>query len=196
MRFSEISRGNIFFSLFLVIFVCLLVSLFIYKSSIVNQFKDKKKASIKSSSVLTFIYLLSFFQYLFLFYIGSIICMSIRYFIFHENDLTTPFPVRSRTLLDDAVMSKSGIFPTSAVISLFLAIIVFIINYSKLNNEERSNESRLQMLFATLPLGPTAFLFGDEYNELVNEIYFKKDNIEQKTTPTQAPTNAPTTSTV
>ena len=60
--------------------------------------------------------------------------------------------------------------------------------------EERSNESRLQLLFATLPLGPTAFLFGDEYNTLVNEIYFKKDNIEQKnkTTPTQASTQAPT----
>ena len=167
MNFNEISRGNIFFFSFLFTFILLLISLFIFKSSIVGDFKDKIKASNKSS-VLTFIYLLSFFQYLF-----------------------TPFPVRSRSFLDDTLMSKSGILPTSAVISIFLALIVFLMNYIKLNIEERSNESKLQMLFATLPLGPTAFLFGNEYKTLVNEIYYKKDNSQQKPVPINTEENVP-----
>ena len=88
-------------------------------------------------------------------------------------------------------MSKSGILPTSAVISIFLALIVFLMNYIKLNIEERSNESKLQMLFATLPLGPTAFLFGNEYKTLVNEIYYKKDNSQQKPVPINTEENVP-----
>ena len=68
--------------------------------------------------------------------------MSLRLFIFHENDIKTRFPVGERTFLDDTLMTRSGILPTCAVISLFLSVIVLIINLIRFGviEEEKTKE--------------------------------------------------------
>jgi len=178
MALSDTSRGNIFLIIFSVIFGLSIGSLFIVESSIKNDFKMINLTDSKAKTS-TFIYLLSFVQYLFLFYIGAIICMSLRLFVFHENDIKTRFPVGERTVLDDTLMTRSGILPTCAVISLFLSIIVLIINLIRfgLIEEEKMKGKHIPKLFALLPLGPCAFLFSEQYKDLVNEKYFEINQI-------------------
>lgn len=174
MALSEISRGNIFFIIFSIIFGLSIGSLFIVESKFRDDFKTINLTDSKAKTT-TFIYLLSFVQYLFLFYIGAIICMSLRLFVFHENDIKTRFPVGERTFLDDTLMTRSGILPTCAVISLFLSVIVLIINLIRFGviEEEKTKGKHIPKLFALLPLGPCAFLFGEKYKNLVNEKYFE-----------------------
>ena len=180
MTLAEISRGNIFLIIFLIIFVTFIASLFLVESNIKNDF-DTINLTDSKEKTSTFIYLLSFVQYLFIFYIGTILCMTLRFFVFHENDIKTRFPVGERTFFDDTLMTRSGILPTCAVISLFLSVIVLCINLVRFDliEKEKVKGSNLPKLFTLLPLGPCAFLFGKKYKNLVNRIYF---DINKETT--------------
>ena len=109
--------------------------------------------------------------------------MVLRFFVFHENDLKTKFPLVERSVLDDTIMSKAGILPTCAVISLFLSLFVFLVNLLRYYVVE-ADATLSQKVSALLPLGPFAFLFGDEYKELINDKYFNIKVIESPVTTT------------